>query len=172
MGRDKATLEVGGEPLARRVARVLSDVAVRIIVASGDGSRLGWLGLEQVADPVANGGPLAGIVAGVRSAATPLVAVAAVDMPFASAAVFRHLAGLWSGEDAVVPMTERGLEPLHAVYATRAGDQLAALFDSGVRSVRDALQSLSVRCVAEGEWRTADPSARFFRNLNVPEDLR
>ena len=171
MGRDKATVEFEGEPLARRATRVLSEVAVRVIVASGDGSRLDWLGMEQVPDVLSGAGPLSGIVAGLREARTPVVAVTAVDMPFASAALFRCLAGLWSGEDAVVPVTERGMEPLHAAYAAVAAEPLAALLESGVRSVRDALKNLRVRSVGEGEWRSADPSGSFARNLNVPQDL-
>src|SRR5437764_5970223 len=62
MGRDKATVEFEGEPLARRVARVLSEVAVRVIVASGDGSPLDWLGREQVPDDPSGAASLSGLV--------------------------------------------------------------------------------------------------------------
>ena len=171
MGRDKASLDFEGEPLARRVARILGVVAPRVIVASGDGSRLGWLGLEQVADVEPDAGPLAGIVAGLEHAHTPLVAVAAVDMPFASADLFRFLAGLWAGEDAVVPLTDRGMEPLHAVYAAGAAPALRALLASGERSTWRALESVRARVVGEGDWRSADPDSAFAHNLNRPEDL-
>jgi molybdenum cofactor guanylyltransferase len=171
MGRDKASLEYQGEPLARRVAEVLSEVGDRVIVASGDGARLAWLGLEQVPDAIPESGPLSGILAGLEHADTPLVAVAAVDMPFASAALFRFLAGLWSGEDAVVPATERGAEPLHAVYAASAAPALRDRLERGERSAWRALESLRVRTVREAEWAATDPSATFSRNLNRPEDL-
>jgi len=171
MGRDKASLEFEGEPLARRVAAVLSDVADRVLVASGDGSRLEWLGLEQVPDAVPDAGPLSGIVAGLERAETPLVAVAAVDMPFASPELFRFLARLWSGEDVVLPVTERGAEPLHAVYAAAAAGALRDVLESGERSVWRAVTSLRSRNVGEEEWRNADPLAAFARNVNRPEDL-
>jgi molybdopterin-guanine dinucleotide biosynthesis protein A len=171
MGMDKAALEFGGEPLAVRVARILSDVADRVLVASGDGARLGWLGLEQVPDVIPEAGPLSGIVAGLEHADTPLVAVAAVDMPFASAALFRFLADQWSGDDAVVPVTDRGAEPLHAVYAARAAAPLKSRLDSGERSILRALRSLRIRTVGRAAWEAADPSAAFARNLNLPEDL-
>ena len=48
MGVDKAGIEFEGEPLARRLAAVLGAVSDRVVVASGDGRRLAWLGLEQV----------------------------------------------------------------------------------------------------------------------------
>jgi molybdopterin-guanine dinucleotide biosynthesis protein A len=171
MGLDKAALEFEGVPLARRVASVLAEVADRVVVASGDGARLGWLGLEQVPDVVPDAGPLSGLVAGLELATTPLVAVAAVDMPFANAALFRFLADLWSGEDAVVPVTDYGTQPLHSVYATRATPLLRTGLDSGERAVRRAVESLRVRTVGRSEWAALDPSGSFARNLNYPEDL-
>jgi len=175
MGADKAMLVFQGRPLAAGPLEVLRSVAGHVVVASGDGKRLGWLeaeGVEQVADPVPDAGPLSGLVAGLECARTPLVAVLAVDMPFASAAVLRLLARLWDGHDAVVPVTEAGLEPLHAVYAVATAPLLRGELDRGERSLRRALSTRTVRRVEPEEWREADPTGRFARNLNRPEDLR
>jgi molybdopterin-guanine dinucleotide biosynthesis protein A len=171
MGMDKAELEFAGVPLARRVAGVLAQVAERVIVASGDGSRLGWLGLEQVPDAVPDAGPLGGLVAGLEAAETTLVVAAAVDMPFASAPLFRLLADEWSGEEAMVPVSDHGPEPLHAAYATTAMATLRAALDRGERSVIEALAGLRVRTVSRSEWKRVEPDGAFARNLNVPEDL-
>jgi molybdopterin-guanine dinucleotide biosynthesis protein A len=171
MGMDKAELEFAGVPLARRVAGALAQVAERVIVASGDGSRLGWLGLEQVPDVVPDAGPLGGLVAGLEAAHTMLVVTAAVDMPFASPPLFRLLADEWSGEDALVPVSDHGPEPLHAVYATTATATLRAALDRGQRSVIGALAGLRVRAVSRREWERVEPDGAFARNLNLPEDL-
>lgn len=171
MGVDKAALVVDGEPLARRVAQVLSGVCSQVLVASGDGRRLAWLGLPEVADVEPGTGPLGGLIAGLETAATPLVAVVAVDMPDASGAVLRLLAERAPGHDAAVPRTDRGLEPLHAVYARTAAATLRAAFEGGERSVTGALQRIDVAVVEPGDWASADPSGRFARNLNSPQDL-
>jgi len=171
MGVDKAELVVDGEPLARRAERVLRGVCGRVIVASGDGRRLAWLGLPEVADVEPGAGPLSGLIAGLEAAATPWVAVVAVDMPDASGTVLRLLAGRAPGRDAAVPRTEHGLEPLHAVYATAAAPTIRAAFEDGERSVTGALRRLDVVVVEPGDWASADPSGRFARNLNRPEDL-
>jgi molybdopterin-guanine dinucleotide biosynthesis protein A len=172
MGTDKADLIVRGERLGRRVARVLEDACDEILVASGDGARLAWLGQPQVADAEPGLGPLAGILAGLEAAQHPLVAVVAVDMPFASAAVLRLLAGLWDGEHGVVPVTERGPEPLHAVYARSAAAAVRDLLGAGRRSMREALDALEVRLVERDVWGAADPTGGFAVNLNRPGDLR
>jgi molybdopterin-guanine dinucleotide biosynthesis protein A len=183
MGVDKAELEFEGIPLARRTLDTLLVVCDEVLVASGDGRRLDWLEadhvdhfeqvdqIEQVADLIPDAGPLSGLVAGLERARRPLVAVLAVDMPFASASVLRLLANLWDGQDAVVPVTDAGPEPLHAVYAPAAATPLRAELERGERSIRRALASLAVRRVEPEEWRQADPSGRFAVNLNRPEDL-
>jgi molybdopterin-guanine dinucleotide biosynthesis protein A len=171
MGEDKASLVVDGERLASRVAGVLQAVADLTIVASGDGRRLMWLGLPQVADIEQGEGPLAGLVPGLEAATTPYVAVVAVDMPNASAPVFRLLAERASGHDAAVPRTEDGVQPLHAVYATAAAARLRASFEGGVRSVRQALGALDLVVVEPAEWSGVDPAGRFAVNINRPGDL-
>jgi FdhD protein len=171
MGTDKAVLEIDGEPLALHVVRVLARVCDPVLVASGDGRRLDWLELPQVTDLAPDSGPLAGLVAGLEAAATPLLAVVAVDMPNASDAVLRLLAERAQGHDAAVPETREGLQPLHAVYATAAAARLRASFESGERSVRRALEPLDVAVVAHEEWAGADPTGLFARNVNRPADL-
>jgi molybdopterin-guanine dinucleotide biosynthesis protein A len=171
MGTDKASFEFEGEPLARRAARVLDEVCREVVVASGDGRRLDWLGLPQVADAVPDAGPLGGIAGGLEAASHSLVAVLAVDMPHANPALFRLLAGTWHGEDAVVPASEHGPEPLHAVYARAAAPPLRAALDAGERAVHRALERLRVRLLRPDEWRAADPSGRFAWNVNRPADL-
>jgi len=171
MGVDKAGLAFEGETLARRVADRLQEACGEVIVASGDGRRLERLGLPQVADVVAGAGPLAGLVAGREVARTELVAVVAVDMPFVSPAVLRLLAERRDGQDAVVPRSDSGLEPLHAVYARAAAGRLRAALASGERSVKRALVGMDVLVIEPDEWRAADPSGRFAWNVNRPEDL-
>jgi molybdopterin-guanine dinucleotide biosynthesis protein A len=171
MGADKAELRFEGEPLVRLVADLLARACGEVAVASGDGRRLAWLGLPQVADVVPSAGPLAGLVAGLEVARTELVAVVAVDMPFASPAVLELLAERWDGQDAVVPRSDAGLEPLHAVYARAAAGRLRAALESGERSVQRALAGMDVLVVEPDEWRAADPTGRFSWNVNRPEDL-
>jgi molybdopterin-guanine dinucleotide biosynthesis protein A len=171
MGRDKATLPFDGEPLLTRVARLLGDACDEILVASGDGVRLGTFGLRQVADAAPDAGPLGGLVSGLEAASNPLVAAVAVDMPFVSAPVLRAMANLWDTEEAVVPVSDQGPEPLHAVYALQAAGPLRRCLADGRFAMRSALARLRVRFVDEAIWREADPTGQFARNLNVPADL-
>jgi molybdopterin-guanine dinucleotide biosynthesis protein A len=172
MGRDKAAMPFEGEPMASRVARALASVCEELLVASGDGTRLGWLGLRQVADAVPGAGPLGGLVVGLEASTTELTAAVGVDMPHVNPPLLSLMAGLWRGEDAVVPVSADGPEPLHAIYAgARAAPRLRRTLEAGTRSLRQALELLSVRTVPRDVWRAVDPEGRFAQNLNRPEDL-
>ncbi len=171
LGRDKALVEVAGEPLVVRAARRLEKCCQAVFVASGDGRRLGELAWEQVADAVSEGGPLAGILAGLERATTPLVAVVAVDLPHLNPAVLQRLAGEWRGEAAVVPLVSGRIHPLHGVYASDAAPRLRRLLLAGRRAVISALSELGARVVGEEGWADLDPSGSFITNINRPTDL-
>jgi molybdopterin-guanine dinucleotide biosynthesis protein A len=171
MGRDKALIGVGGEPLFLRVARTMAEVADPVLLAPGARGRLGDTGFADVEDERPDAGPLGGILAGLTASPHPLTAVVAVDMPFASASVLALLASRAAGYDAVVPLTADGLQPLHAVYAASALEPLRAALADGTRGVLVALERLRVDIVGPEVWGAADPTGGFAFNLNRPEDL-
>lgn len=171
MGRDKAWVQWGGEPLAVCVLRVLDEVCDDVVVASGDGRRLAALDRPQVCDAGEGRGPLAGLVAGLEAVRHDLVAVLAVDLPNAHAGVLRRLARSWRGEPAVVPEVDGRLEVLHAVWARAAGSSLRARLASGEPAVTAAARALGVRSVGPDVWGDLDATAGFAANLNSPGDL-
>lgn len=176
MGADKALLEVAGERLVDRVVRRLATICSPVVVASGRRTLAG-VAVPQVADPEPDAGPLGGIVAGLDwlAASGPpadLAAVVAVDLPDVSTPLLEVLARLWDGRaPAVLPTVAGEPQPLHALYASAARDQFAALFRAGERSPRRACRRLGGVEVGERVWGPLDPDARFARNLNRPQDV-
>jgi molybdopterin-guanine dinucleotide biosynthesis protein A len=165
MGREKATLRIDGERLVDRAVRILRTCCHEVLVASGDGARLGGLEVPQVADAVPDAGPLGGLVAGLEAAAHDLVAVVAVDMPNADPVVLRGLARRWSGQAAVIPRSGGRLQPLHAVWSRSAAHDLRVLLSRGERSVTAVAELLGALVVDADGW------GPFARNVNRPEDL-
>ena len=169
MGRDKAQLEVNGRRLVDVVGEELGVVCDAVLVAAR-GQRITGLDAPMV-DDTEGEGPLAGIVAGLRAAQTPLVAVVAVDMPFTSAAVFRRLAAAWTGEPAVAPRAGGSTQPLHAVYATDAAEQFAGLLAGGEQSPRHAIETLGGRVLEPADYDPDGTAGAFWTNVNSPADL-
>lgn len=167
MGRDKALLEVDGERLVDRAVRCLGQCCAEVLVAPGPARPLTVARTRTIADAPGQG-PLAGIVAGLEVATTPLLAVVAADMPAVSAAVLRALAAAWQGEAGVAARVDGVVQPLHALYATAWAPQYAQLLAAGEHSPRRALLALHGRIVSDPVWRVIDPQGSFVANLNSP----
>lgn len=172
-GRHKAFLEVGGQPLARRSVELFRGLFAEILVATSRPGPWAPLGVRLVQDPVPDAGPLSGIAAGLAGARTPLVFVAAGDMPSLSAAVIENLvmrARLLPGH-AVVPIRQGRPEPLHAVYPARLAEQVHRVLLAGVRAPRELLATVPVTWVDADELAALPGASATFRNLNTPEDV-
>jgi molybdopterin-guanine dinucleotide biosynthesis protein A len=171
MGVDKALIPIGRKHLVLRVAERLAQACDPVFLAPGVPGRLGELGLPEVADEVSDAGPLGGLAAALAASPHPLLAAVAADMPFASPQVVRLLARLHAGQDAVVPRTAGGLEPLHALYSIRCLRAAREALRDHRFGLQALLERLDVRVVEESEWRGADPEGMFALNLNTAEDL-
>src|SRR5687768_10691932 len=84
MGEDKALKSFLGRPLIQRVVERLSSVANELIVTTNRPHDYAFLNLRLVADLKPGRGALGGLYTAIASAAQPIVAVVACDMPFAS----------------------------------------------------------------------------------------
>lgn len=171
MGRDKTELLLEGERLVDRAVRRLGQRCREVIVASGDGQRLD-VHVRQVADPIAGAGPLAGIVAGIRAASHPYVAVVAVDAPHLDLEVLTRCAERIGDAPVCIPEVAGVLQPLHAVWATWAGDAFGEALRNGERSPRRLARSLGAVVLREDDWRdVAVAGPRFATSWNHPDDV-
>lgn len=146
MGRDKATLELGGQTLRERCATVLRACFAEVLVITQD--------------DVPGLGPIGGLLTGLRRVKTPALFLAACDMPFLDAKFIRRMAGELAGYDAVaVPG-----EPLHAVYATRILPVVEEQIATGEYSMNKLLARLRVN------WISDTGLSKALRNVNIPQE--
>ncbi len=113
MGTDKATVEIGGVPMIDYVAGVARQVTRPVIVVGGV-ERSGTL--RTIPDAGApHQGPLAGVVAALRAAEGPILALA-VDQPFVQREFLEQLLARFDGHRPVVPVDQGVLQVTCAVY--------------------------------------------------------
>ena len=170
MGQDKAWIELDGEPIIRRVANVLALVADEVIVVAND-PRYAALGLRVVPDKFPDGGALGGIATGVSAASHDRVLVAACDMPFLSAEVWRVLLDHRYEADVVIPRIGGEYETLHALYTKACLAPMERALGAGKLRVISFFDEVRVQAIDERELRVADPTLRSFTNVNTPEEL-
>lgn len=166
MGTDKALIEIGNQPLAKRVAAEIGKICGTVSLV-GDPEVYGGLGLPVVPDRFPGQGPLAGIEAALRATTVEWNLVVACDMPALDAGVLEDLfaAASENGGDCAVPSYSDGrIEPLCAVFHARCHARVLSALEGGIRKVTDALAGLAIRYVPVS-------SSEPFANLNTPEDL-
>jgi molybdopterin-guanine dinucleotide biosynthesis protein A len=173
-GRDKSRLPAwpGGPAILDHQLAALGSLAAEILIvtsrerATDFTPRDGAPPVRVVVDRYPATGPLGAIVTALDETGADTLVVVAGDMPGVSADALgnllrRHAA---ARRDATVPESERGLEPLCAIYARSARPALAAALSAGRLSLQDALHSLELE-------RVTGVSSALFRNVNAPEDL-
>jgi len=174
MGEDKALKTFLGRPLIQRVVERLSPIAEELIVTTNRPEDYGFLGLRLVPDLKPGRGALGGLYTAIASAAHPIVAVAACDMPFASASLLEAMSRLLVEEaaDVVIPKSEEGYEPLHAVYRRATClPAIEAAIDADQWKVIAWFPQVKVRVLTSEEIRVFDPSGLAFWNVNTPEEF-
>src|SRR5271155_912558 len=111
MGRDKALLELNGEPMILRAARLVETVAANPVIV-GVPERFSALGLEVIADDWPAAGPLGGIATALRASRARWNLIVACDLPYLTKEWLEFVVARahLSKADAIVPMNERGAE--------------------------------------------------------------
>ncbi len=183
MGRDKGLLDFGGIPLILHTARLLDPLVAEVRVV-GSPSRYASLGLHTISDmhhtqalnepDILGIGPVAGIATALAATHSLWNLIVACDLPYLSAEWLDWLlsCALRSRGEVVIPRTERGIEPLAAVYRRECRAPIAAALARGVRKVSDAIAKLRVELVYPREWRRIEPSELILKNMNAPREWR
>lgn len=171
-GARKPLLLVDGATILARQRAVLTPRVAELLVAVAAGDAPLCAELRHVEDPVADAGPLAGLVAALGASATPWLLAVAGDMPrLAPAVLDRLIARAADDVDAVVGRVGGWPEPLCALWHRRALPLLAGRLAARRLGVAAALADLAVAWVDEDELRAVDPALATFTNVNRPDDL-
>ena len=169
MGRDKLSLQVGGQSLLQRTLDLAKTLFSSILVSVR--SPRNDIDAPQVCDEIPDAGPLAGLCAGLQRASTSWVFAVAADMPYLLPEVIERLAQRRAGHQAVVPVIGGQPYPLTAFYAVSA---LPALRDvlarPGKPGLFAALSKLNVCPVNERDLVDLDGELSSFIDLDTPED--
>jgi molybdopterin-guanine dinucleotide biosynthesis protein A len=171
LGRDKATLTLGGRTLVQRLVDLLVDLSDDILVVLRPDQNLNVDRARAVTDLPPYSGALAGLAAALEAARHEWCVAVACDMPFVNLQLLRYMASLTPGYEVVMPRLPVGLEPLYALYHKRCLPALRKALGSGQRRLVSFHGSVRVRYVSPQEITDFDPTGRSFFNINTPQEL-
>jgi molybdopterin-guanine dinucleotide biosynthesis protein A len=172
MGRDKALIPLGGQPLIAHLLARVEGLGDELLITTNRPEPYARFGARTASDPVPGAGALEGLHTALTAAKGDLVLLLACDMPFVSRSLLEHMLGLADDADIVVPRREGRFEPLHALYKRgRCLPPLRSALASGERRMISFFPQVHVLTIEEPELTRLDPQGRSFFNVNTPEDL-
>jgi len=171
MGKNKAFLEINGQRIIDRMKKLFVDLFDEVFLVTNSPLEYLDLNLRMVSDLFPEGGALGGIYSGLFHASHSHAFVAACDMPFLNKALISHLSALSPGYDIVIPKTEDGWQPLHAVYSQKCLPFMENLLRKNNLKIIDFFHKVNKREVTTEEILPFDPQLVSFLNVNTPEDL-
>jgi molybdopterin-guanine dinucleotide biosynthesis protein A len=174
MGQDKSIMTFRGEVLIQRVLNKFVRLANEVIIIAPRNQEYLSLGVKVEPDILPGRGPLGGLYTALIKSSNQEVALIACDMPFVNPGLLLYQLDILLSDDmdVVVPSSEKGLEPLHAVY--RKDTSLPAVkkaLDSGERRLISWFSNVRVRILTQNETNPFDPLGLMFYNINTPEEL-
>jgi molybdopterin-guanine dinucleotide biosynthesis protein A len=178
MGQPKALLAIAGEPLLRRVTRLLLLAVPEVVVVGPPELSQLVPDLTVLQDLHPKIGPLGGIETGLLSVTTELIFVVACDMPFINPYLIRSMLEYAQNhpEADVVALSMREtagegrMEHLHAVYRRSCLPAVTGAVAGGSYALHALFGHLRVNTFPEALTRQLDPSGRSALNANSPAD--
>jgi len=171
MGADKAFVMLDGRTLLARALEVARSVTAEVCIV-GEAAKFGQFA-PVVEDVFRECGPLGGIHAALRSSATELNLMLAVDLPFVSRALIEYLIARARSSSAIVTVARvgGGWQPLCAVYRREFVDAAEEALREGRYKIDALFDERWTQVIGEEELSGLGLSEKMFRNLNTPEEL-
>jgi molybdopterin-guanine dinucleotide biosynthesis protein A len=171
-GGSKLDVDLAGRTILDRSIDALVGSCREVLVVGRESG--GNPAARYVPDEAPHEGPLAGLLAGLREASDAIVLVIAGDAPLTRPEVLELLAARLrdSAVDAVVLGEDQDWRPLPLALRREAGRSvLERKLAAGERSIRRALDDLSIDIVAEASWRALDPGGHTLFDVDRAEDV-
>jgi molybdopterin-guanine dinucleotide biosynthesis protein A len=163
MGRDKATIEIDGVPLADRIVSRLASLSIPMTVLGPRAIE----GAEWLEDSELYRGPLVAL-SRFRPKAEAIF-VCSCDLVNLDPGIVSILQR--DMRQAAVPFVGGSAQPLCAVYRRDSFDLLPNLVESGVRSMMGWLDRLDLRQIDEAELVENGISPKSVLGVNTEEEL-
>ena len=169
-GRDKALLELAGEPLLTRAVRLLGRLTDEVLVLGPPERGAHAPGARVIPDERPGDGPLPALATALREMHGERMIAVATDMPLLSADLLAYLLQRSQGYDVTVPRVGGRTQQLHAVYARTCLPAIEEQLHRNDLKIDRFFSSVRTLIVEEDEAARFDPEFLSFRNINTEAD--
>ncbi len=168
-GHNKAFVKIGNENILQLQLNVLKKFFKNVFIVSNDDFESHKL--QATKDIYKSAGPLAGIHAALEFAKSDYIFVFSCDMPFLSESLIKDMIDdvFSNPSEALIPIHNNGIEPLHGIYSRKLLPNIISLLDNKVYKIRLMFENINIRYYKVED--TLYPNRTFF-NVNSINDLK
>ncbi|MZQ84465.1 NTP transferase domain-containing protein [Paenibacillus sp. 5J-6] len=181
-GRSKALLPVQDQPLLLRQLTEMSRICSQMIVVSNEpeafqsliASNSKSMNVQWVSDIHVQKGPLSGIHAAAQVATHDFMWVVGCDMPFISSEAVEAMGQLCqeANVDAVVPVIDGKVHPLHGIYSRLVGSEAEVLLKQEQYRLMGLLDHIDWLPAENAFFEKLNLSLQFVTNVNTPDEYK
>lgn len=169
MGRDKAALPFGEETMLSHLVHTYQPHFDLTAVSLNTPGRFDTAGAMEVVDRRPGEGPMAGLEAAFLDTVADVIFLTGTDLPFGDPALARFLVESLGEHDICLIRSEKGPEPLFAVYSSRCLPAIRKSLEEGRRSMYGVIQQMDTLELPAEDLSQFDV-ARILSNVNDPEE--
>lgn len=169
MGRDKAALPFGEETMLSHLVHTYQPYFDVTAVSLNTPGRFDTAGAMEVVDRRPGEGPMAGLEAAFLDTVADVIFLTGTDLPFGDPALARHLVDSLGEHDICLIRSDKGPEPLFAVYSSNCLNAIRKALEEGRRSMYGVIQELDTLELPAESLSQFD-IARILSNVNDPEE--
>ena len=169
MGRDKAALPFGEETMLSHLVHTYQPYFDVTAVSLNIPGRFDTAGAMEVVDRRPGEGPMAGLEAAFLDTGADVIFLTGTDLPFGDPALARHLVESLGTHDICLIRSDKGPEPLFAVYSSRCLSAIRKSLEEGRRSMYGVIQQMDTLELPAESLPQFD-IARILSNVNDPEE--
>lgn len=163
MGQNKALLKINGATLIETVIAAVPAEQDKIKIVTNSPEDFHFIPHIKIPDIFPQCGPISGIHAGLVDSSERYNFFLACDLPFLSQTVISEIINKHAGEPVFGVKTEKGFQPLCAIYSKSCLEIIEAMIDAQRYSLQDLLMKVNSGFIEM-------INRRDLFNLNTPED--
>ena len=170
MGRDKLTLELGGETLLESAISRFSEEFNHVYLSVADIEKYSDIDIHKIVDLLPGAGPLSGLHAALSTIPGEGLFLVAADLPYSNPKAAMKIITLCGEKEAgIIKLPDGKIEPLFGYYRKTLLARCEKAIASGDFRMTELIASADVRYVAPDElgelW-----DEKMILNINYPGD--
>jgi molybdopterin-guanine dinucleotide biosynthesis protein A len=171
MGQNKAFIKIDGVPIINRICDLFKKLFQETIIVTNQKEIFKDFDTKIYSDLIPNKGALGGLYTGIFFSTFYYSFCVACDMPFIKKSLVQYMINNIEDEDAIIPRTKDGLQPLHAIYSKKCLNPIKTTIEKGKFKITDFYELAKIKTLEENAFISLDPFRESFINVNTPKEL-